>query len=216
MKIRNSGIITIGVTGGIGSGKSEVCNILKESGASIVSADDLAKEIMETNREMKRKLVQAFGESVYLADGKLNRAHLAKIIFFEDTSNRKINAIVHPYVLRRIRQIIQKEKARGQSAILVFEAALIYESGADKMLDVVIVVDANEQGRIQRVMERDRVSREEVLMRIKAQMAPASTVRKADFVIRNDGNLRELESKVKFLFRLFMKMISSTEGGRRS
>ncbi len=209
-------MIAIGVTGGIGSGKSQVCSILKESGASIVSADDLAKEIMQTNSEVRRRVVQAFGESVYVADGKLNRPQLAKIIFSEETSKRKINAIVHPYVVRRIRQIIQKEKARGQSGILVFEAALIYESGADKMLDFVIVVDAGEQERIQRVMERDKVSREEVLMRIKAQMAPASKARKADFVIVNDGDLRELETKVKFLFRLFMKMINSTEGRRRT
>jgi len=214
VKTKTYRTLAVGVTGGIGSGKSEVCRIFEELGARAFSADDLALDIMETNTDAKKSLVRAFGENIYTAEGKLDRARLAEIIFHVAALRRKANAIVHPYVLRRMREVIQQERSLRLNGILVFEAALIYESGADALLDYVIVVDGDKQTRLRRVMQRDGTSQEEVLLRMKAQLPEAQKVRKADFVINNNGDFQSLKTSVEFFYKLFMKIISSTDNGQ--
>lgn len=215
-KMKSGGTLAVGVTGGIGSGKSEVCRIFGELGATVFSADELAQHIMETNAIAKKRLVRAFGKDVYNAEGKLDRTRLAEIIFHQDALRRKANAIVHPPVLRRMRQIIQQERSRGLNTILVFEAALMYESGADTLLDYVIVVDADRQTRLRRVVERDGTSQKEVLLRMRAQMASEQEVSKADFVIHNNGDLQSLKTTVEFFCKLFRRMIEPLDNGRQS
>lgn len=212
---KNSEMLIIGVTGGIGSGKSEVCRIFRSLGAMVVSADDLAREIMESNGEVRKEIEKAFGKDIYTVERKLSRKKLATAVFSSEISREKINATVHPHVLETMQQIIDREKLRHRSRLLLFEAALFYESGADKMMDYMIVVDADENVRIRRAIRRDESSRQEVLQRIKAQMRSEHKVRKGDFVIHNNGDIQTLKSIVRFLYDLLLRINASTSNGGR-
>lgn len=207
-------MLVIGVTGGIGSGKTEVCKMFAKLGVTVISADALARDIMETNTALVKRLKDEFGQEIYTDRGKLNHALLAKIVFSDKRLKEKLDAAVHPYVLREVQNILRKHRSTKENKLLVIEAALMYESGADRLLDYVIVVNASEKNRIRRVMERDGSHREEVQLRMKAQMPPKEVARKADFVINNDGELSSLENKVKFLYRLFHTMLHNGRTAR--
>lgn len=207
MKQRQKEILKIGVTGGIGSGKSEVCALFARLGIPILSADEIAREISATHPDVRRKIVNLFGTSSYLPDGTLNRSYLASRVFTKKQSQKKLEMIVHPRVEREMFRRIKELRQRGEKIVIV-EAALIYEAGLDKSLDVVVVVDADVQVRIDRVRKRDVVSEEDVRRRIVAQLDTGEKVQQADYVIRNDGTLEELASNVKFLHSLFQQLSS--------
>ncbi len=205
MKFKH-GILTVGVTGGIGSGKTTVCKIFEELGAKVIYADELAKELMEKDESLKKKIVQTFGPEAYIG-GKLNRKFIADIIFSNEDKKKKLESIVHPAVIKKILSEFKKISKEKKKDFVVVEAALIFESGFDDELDYVVVVEtSDDEMKIKRIIERDNCSRDEVLKRMKAQMDPAEKVKLADIVIRNDGSIDELREKVKFLYSLFTKI----------
>jgi len=203
------GILTIGVTGGIGSGKTTVCRFFEELGAKVIYADDLAKRIMEEDENLKKKIKKIFGEEAYIG-GKLNRKFIADIIFSDETKKSKLESLVHPAVIREIISEFKKIAREKSYDFVIVEAALIFESGFDSELDYIIVVDADEEVKIKRIMERDNCSREEVLNRMKMQMDPAKKRELADIFIQNDGDIETLRNRVKFLYSLFQKISKLT------
>ncbi len=205
------GILTVGVTGGIGAGKTTVCKIFEEMGAKVIYADELAKEIMENDESLKRKIKKIFGAKAYIG-GKLNRKFIADIIFSSDEKRKLLESIVHPSVIKRILSDLKKIADEGEHGFVLVEAALIFESGFDKELDYVLVVDADDEIKIKRIMERDKCSREDVLKRMKAQLDSKVKRELADMVIINDGDIDELRKKVSFFYSLFDK-ISKSSGG---
>jgi dephospho-CoA kinase len=192
--------VTIGVTGGIGSGKSTVCDLFRVLGRFTISADPLARELMERDQTLRRKLSSVLGSAAYGADGKLNRGFVADRLFNDATVRKRVDGLVHPRVFLEIRRLLEETPP---SPYAVIEAALIYESGMDRMLDAVLVVDASEATRVERVMRRDGITQEEIALRIRAQMKSSEKVRRADFVIRNDGDTNTLLEKVRFFDTLF-------------
>lgn len=176
----------MGITGGIGSGKTTVCKIFETLNIPIYYADDRAKWLMVNSPTLQTGITQLFGKEAYLEDGALNRAHIGSIAFKDPAKLQKLNALVHPAVFVDGENWQQEQLALGAPYTLK-EAALIYETGSYKMLDKVIVVTASEELRIARVMKRDDLSEEEVKERIARQMPEAEKVAKADFVINNDG-----------------------------
>ncbi len=209
MKSRNRRLITVGVTGGIGSGKTEVCRIFQELGVPVISADVVAKEIGNYDPRVKQLLVGLLGPEAYTADGILDRPYVASKVFSNKSIQKKINSIIHPRVEEEIeRRFFELE--RNGVHVAVVEAALIYEAGLDKDLDAVVVVDAGESVKIERVMKRDGFTRQAVLDRMNAQMDPVDKLKKADYIIHNDGTLRELEERVKLLNSIFQKMTGKT------
>jgi dephospho-CoA kinase len=205
------GILTVGITGGIGAGKTTVCKIFEELGAKVIYADELAKEIMENDESLKKKIKKIFGEKSYIG-GKLNRKFIADIIFSSDEKRKLLESIVHPAVIKRILSDLKKIADEGKYNFVIVEAALIFESGFDKELDYVLVVDADDEIKIKRIMERDKCSKEEVLKRMKAQLDSKIKRELADMVIINDGDIDELRKKVSFFYSLFEK-ISKSSGG---
>ena len=193
MEFVNTPVKTLGVTGGIGSGKSAVCKEFEELGAAIFSADEVAKHIMISDPGAREEIIQAFGEESYLPDGTLNRAYLAQQVFGDEDRVATINGIVHP----RVFQAFQDQKSQCQASLLVHEAALIFESGGYKHLDAVLVVHAPMEIRIQRVMARDGVSRQQVLDRMTHQLPPEELLSRADYVIENDSDLDTLRQRVR-------------------
>jgi len=205
------GILTVGITGGIGAGKTTVCKIFEELGAKVIYADELAKEIMENDESLKKKIKKIFGEKSYIG-GKLNRKFIADIIFSSDEKRKLLESIVHPAVIKRILSDLKKIADEGKYNFVIVEAALIFESGFDKELDYVLVVDADDEIKIKRIMERDKCSKEEVLKRMRAQLDSKIKRELADMVIINDGDIDELRKKVSFFHSLFEK-ISKSSGG---
>lgn len=190
---------TLGVTGGIGSGKSAACAMFEDLGARVVYADAEAKRLMANDPDLRAAIMEAFGAESYDASGALNRPYLADRVFGDEAQVAKLNALVHPRVREAFFDLRDAAEAEGYE-LFVYEAALIYESGADRVLDFVAVVDAPLETRIARVMARDGVPREAVLARMQHQMPADDLRRRADFVLDNDGDLDHLRAQVDTLY----------------
>jgi dephospho-CoA kinase len=198
--------LLVGVTGGIGSGKSLVCSLFEQLGRTVLKADTIAQEIGDTNAEVRREVMKLLGPAAYGADGSLQRKFVADKVFVDHALLRKLNGIVHPRVIAEIEKRVATLPQGQRRPYVLVEAALIFESGMDDRLDQVIVVDADEETRLRRVTERDKVERDAVLLRMAAQLPAARKVALADFVIRNEENRIALEEKVRFLDTLLSTM----------
>lgn len=174
----------IGITGGIGSGKTTVCRLFETLGVSVYYADDAAKWLMNNNASLIEAIKSTFGGDVYSEQNQLQRAKLAAIVFKSDRSRRKLEKLVHPAVEQHFQQWVVDRK---NEPYVLKEAALIFESGSYKRLDKVITVTAPVILRIERVMQRDKVTAEQVAARIAAQMPDEEKKRMSNFVINNDG-----------------------------
>ena len=198
--------LLVGITGGIGSGKSLVCSLFERLGRVALKADSIAREIADSNAQVKRQIEALLGTAAYPAKGPLNRAFVAEKVFSDASLLRSLNAIIHPVVIKEVHTRSLAMPSERRRPYVLVEAALIYESGMDETLDKVIVVDADEETRIQRVVERDGLKNEDVLRRIAAQMPAAKKVARADFVIRNQENSVSLEEKVRFIDMILASM----------
>jgi len=198
--------LAIGVTGGIGSGKTEVCRIFQSLGAKVFYADTITKELIDTDPTIIKNIRRTFGTDVFTPDGKLDRKRLATLVFQNHFLREKLNKIVHPTVLRFLKRTIQNLKISGQSRLIVVEAALIYEAHGEHLFDYIVVVEASEEQRVDRLLKRDQTNLSEIMHRIKAQLSAEEKQNRADFIIENTGSLKSLEKKCTFLYRLLTRM----------
>lgn len=175
--------LKVGITGGIGSGKSLVARIFEVLGIPVYFADEAARELQNKDPELKRQINQLFGNEAYV-DGKLNRKFIASIVFTDKGKLEKLNAIVHPATINAAAIWMKSQ----QTAYAIKEAALIFESGAQRDLDIVIGVTAPESLRIKRTMNRDAISEDEVRKRMEQQLQDRIKMRLCDYVIYNDEN----------------------------
>jgi dephospho-CoA kinase len=173
----------VGLTGGIGSGKTLVCSILEKLGVSVYHADKEARKLMDSDVHLRAGIVKMFGEQAYAKDG-LNRAFLAGAVFGSNEKLSGLNRLVHPVVRE---DFIRWIALQGGSPYVVEEAAILFESGAAGEMDLSVLVYAAEELRIRRVMERDQVERELVLKRMGHQMSEEEKMKRVDHVIHNDG-----------------------------
>lgn len=191
-------MLRVGVTGGIGSGKSTLCRRLAERGAFVIYADDLAKQIMTSNEDLRRGIIDTFGEESYLTDGSLNRAWLAEQAFAKGRV-AELDALVHPAVFAASDRLMDEAEKNGYP-LAVREAAVMLQYGRPANLDKVVLVLAPETQRIARVQERDAASVTAVTDRIQRQPDYETYAPLADFVIYNDGDLHELNKVADQLF----------------
>jgi dephospho-CoA kinase len=197
--------LKIGVTGGIGSGKSTVCQIFEQLGVPIYYADVRAKALMHEDVELKKQIRKAFGWDAYDEKDRLNRAYLAKIVFNNSAKLNMLNGLVHPAVFEDFRQWVLLQKNAPYS---IKEAALMLETDSYKELDKIIVVTAPIDTRIDRVVRRDGVKHDDVLKRMENQMSDRERIAKADFVIKNDGKA-SLVHQVLNLHHQFLELAKS-------
>lgn len=186
-------MLKVGITGGIGSGKTTVCQIMEKLGVPVYYADRRAKELMEDDKLLATAIRREFGEGVY-ANGVLNSKYLADIVFNDETKLVKLNDLVHPAVFADSSSW-NDILARKGFAYTLRESALLVESGSYRLLDKIIVVSAPEEDRIKRVIERDGSTAEQVMARICAQMPDEQKVKYADYIIIND-NIMDLVPQV--------------------
>jgi dephospho-CoA kinase len=174
-------MLKVGLTGGIGSGKSTVAKIFEVLGIPVYYADDAAKQIMNTDKLLKTSIIKNFGEKSY-EGGQLNRAWLASVVFADKQKLDLLNSLTHPATIRDANRWIQQQ----DSPYIIKEAALLFESGASKYMDHVIGVYAPAELRIERTIRRDNTTREEILQRINRQMDEDTKMKLCDFIITND------------------------------
>lgn len=175
-----------GIAGGIGSGKSYVCKLLAERGIEVYDCDAAAKRLIRTSPDIRQQLTELIGPETYQEDGSLNKAVVACFLLESETNAKAIDAIVHPAVFRDFEE----------SGSLWMESAIMFESGAYRYVDRVVVVTAPEEVRIQRVMQRDGISREKVLEWLQRQWPQDEVRRRADYEIVNDGQA-DLPSQIE-------------------
>jgi dephospho-CoA kinase len=186
-------VLRVGLTGGIGAGKSEVSARLAAQGAVVIDADAIAREVVEPGTEGLAEVVEAFGRGVLLPDGTLDRPRLGEIVFADPELRGKLNAIVHPRVGARMAEL---ERAAGPGAIVVLDVPLIAESGRTDDYDMVVVVDAPPRIQVDRLVRRRGMTREQARARMEAQASREQRLGIADIVIDNSGSLAELDRQV--------------------
>ena len=185
----------VGITGGIGSGKSTVSRILAECGVAVYTSDDRAKELMASSQVLRDKIVDLFGEAAYL-DGKLNKPYLAQRVFSNPEALAKLNSIVHPAVMDDFDRWAEEQEGN----YVVLESAILFEANLDSRVDCVVSVLAPEELRIERAMQRDGASREDIVRRIANQISDDERTERSKYAIVNIS-LEDLHEDVEQLHR---------------
>lgn len=193
----------IGITGGIGAGKSYVARLLTELfGIPVYDCDREAKRLMTSSSAMKAQLQELVGTASYLPDGSLNKPLLAQYLFADEEHARRVNAIVHPAVKSDFGRWAEQQRQAGV-AVMALESAILIAAGMRDVVDVVLYVDAPQELRISRAMQRDAATREEIEQRIKRQVAETAYRQAADFIVVNDG--RDLSSQLERIIQFITK-----------
>ncbi len=192
-------MLVIGLTGGIGTGKSEAARQLEELGALIISADQVGHEAYTANTEAWEQVVATFGNGILQDDKEIDRRKLGGIVFSDPSQLKKLNQIMHPRMARIVSDKIEAFRGQGVDTVVV-EAALLFEAGWDSLVEEVWVTDASEEIIIGRLRERNGLSEEEAKKRINSQMDRMERIGRSDFVINNSGDMAELGTTIKELW----------------
>jgi len=197
-------MIKVGITGGIGSGKSTVCEVWADQGGYVLNADALAKQLMGGNKDVRKELIDTFGPAAFHADGSLNRTHLAEQAFRRDRVD-ELNAIVHPRLPALLRQKMEQASREGYK-VGIYEAALLLELTKDRLdyFDHIVLVLADEGRRLRWVKERDDTATADVKSRMDKQRNFEQAASQAHIVIRNNGTLAQLKEKARSIFDTFL------------
>ena len=193
----------IGLTGGIASGKSTISLLLKDLGAYIIDADIVARNVVEKGEKAYNEIVKYFGHSILQLGGEIDRKKLGDIVFSDDRQLKKLNAITHPEIIKRIIRQADEYKAKG-AKVIVIDAAVLIESGLYKYCDVIWLVLVEKRHQIHRLMERDNISYRDALKRIDSQYSSEKKIPYADVVIDNNKPIEDVEKQVKKLWDMII------------
>ena len=184
----------VGLTGSFGTGKTSVASVFKSLGAKVIDADKIARSLIEKNGPERGRIVAAFGPEILAASGRINRSKLAGAVFGNKNALARLNRIVHPGVIRRIKAIV---KTSGRDAVVVIDAPLLIEAGLLNIVDKLVIVSSSKKRQIERCRKKFRIKREEVLKRIKSQMSLKKKIKMADFVVKNDSTMSAMRSRAR-------------------
>jgi len=202
----------VGLTGGVASGKTAVSQILREEGAYLIDADQIARELVQPHTATWNELIRVFGKGILQEDGSIHRKRLAAKVFSDSEQRNLLNQILHPRIKvemdRRVKEIGQKDP----DAIVVIDAALLIELGNHREMDKVIVVTSTEKQQIERLKKRDGVEQEEAQKILSSQMPLEEKLKVADFVIRNEGSFEETKKRVKEVFQELKRVAFQRRG----
>jgi dephospho-CoA kinase len=196
--------LKVAVTGNLGSGKSIFCKFLEEIGYEVIKADEIAKDLLANDEDVKREIIKQFGKEAYVKN-QVNRKYLADRVFSDQSKLNKINSIIHPIVIEKVNLLMNQQLKT--SKIVFHEAALIYEAKIEDLFDVIVVISADSELRMKRKTFNNDFSEEEFRQRELNQISEVEKKKRADFVFSNDGTLQELKAKAELLIKILNGMI---------
>ncbi|CAN5442346.1 dephospho-CoA kinase [soil metagenome] len=199
--------VIIGITGGIGSGKTLICNKLNKKGFKVFYADAIAKTMYTSNKALHKSLVKEFGEGILNYQGKISLSKLRNLLFKNKKNYERVNKIVHPIVIN----YINAQAKKSIYDVVLIESAILFESKFDKDMDYVIMIYADKKTRIKRIMERDGASRSEVENIMKYQIDEKKKIELSDFVLVNNKSELELNAQIDFLGKLLKSLTKRKE-----
>jgi len=191
-------VLLVGLTGGIGAGKSTVAALLSERGATVIDADLIVRDLYEPGTDVYRMVVERFGRGIVRPNRQIDRPRLAEIVFADEEARAALNAIVHPEVMQIVSERI--DALKDSDTVAVLDVPLLVEVGGGEGLDLIVVVEAAEHTRVSRLVKDRGMRPEDVRARITAQATPEERAALADVVIRNDGDEAELKNQVDMLW----------------
>ncbi|MFC1535833.1 dephospho-CoA kinase [Candidatus Neomarinimicrobiota bacterium] len=190
-------MLKIGLTGGIGSGKSTASSFLAKLGSYVFDTDTEAKIILDNNEDVQNNIIEEFGSDVLGHNGLIDNTKLAKVAFQDEDHQIILNSIIHPFVFRKLDKQFDRILSQNNHASFIVDGALIFESGLDQHLDSVLLIASSLKYRIARALNRGTLSKEEILRRIELQWTDEDKAASADYTIYNNGTEQELEEKIK-------------------
>ncbi len=193
-------MLKVGLTGGIACGKSTIAKMFVLKGALLLDADRIAREVVEPGKPAWLEIVSWMGKGVLQEDGSLNRAKIASLVFSDRKALQKLNTITHPRVSERFSEKSKRLALEFPKTIQIWDIPLLYEIGMDKEVDIVLVIAADEEKQISRLRDRDGLSGEEALRRIRSQMDLQEKIKSADYIIYNNGQLNILQDQVESIW----------------
>ena len=194
-------MLKVGLTGGLGSRKSTASKFFKSLGAFILDADSTAKKLIANNEKVKEELIKEFGTDIMDATSNVDKKKLARIAFQDEDHQQRLNYVVHPHIHMAINKCFDKTLDEDKHELFIVDAALIYESGYDAHLDYIIVVTAQLKHRMERAMNRNTLTRDQILKRIEFQWPEKEKTSLADFVVHNDGTEDDLKNQIVELYK---------------
>lgn len=200
MKQKRNGYLKIGLTGGIGCGKTTAAERFAALGARVYHADEISRHALDPCNDCYSRTIETFGMDIVRDDGTIDRRRLGEIVFADELKRRALNDIIHPYVINELLVSAERDLGDDPNGIAVFEVPLLFESEMDRQMDANIVVVCDEETRIRRVMERDQLTRAQVLSRMRAQMPEEEKRNRADYILENNGPQESLLSQVDALY----------------
>jgi dephospho-CoA kinase len=207
--------LLVGLTGGIATGKSTVTALLAGPSVRVVDADALAREVVEPGTPAHAQIVAEFGKEVLQPDGRLDRARLGEIVFPDAARRKRLEAITHPAIRRRFEQIVADLERAGFDGLLIWDAALLVESGGTKNMDRVVIVTTDPATQLRRLVQRDGCTEEAARTRIASQMPLAIKARYGDYVIDNSGTREQTEARVREVYRSLLQDLHARQAAGR-
>ncbi len=199
----NNKNLKIAITGGIGTGKSVVAELYKNHGYQVISADDVAKEILANDKSVREKIIKEFGEKSFV-NGKPDFKYLSDKVFAIPENVQTINAIIHPPTISKINRLMNE--ALENNNLVFVEAALIFEAKMENLFDYIILITSDKEKQIERVKSRSKLSEPEILKRMENQLPENIKKAKSDFIIENNSSLEELKNRAMFVLNLLQSI----------
>jgi len=201
-------IPVIGITGGIGCGKSTVARMFHDYGAYLIDADEVGRIVLEADSSVQKQILNHFGDGILGEDGTINRKRLGDIVFIKKENLETLNGIIHPVMTERITKEINKVQRSGKVPLIAVDAAVIFEAKVEKHFDAIITVTAGRELQLQRMTERSGMSPEQVKKRIDSQIPLEEKEARSHYVLKNEGAMNELQREVKNLFIKIVKQFA--------
>lgn len=206
--------LVVGVTGGIASGKSTVLEELRRLGAEVFSADEIAREIVQPGEPAYQPVVEAFGPEIVDEEGRIDRGALGALVFHDETARQRLEALMHPIILHRLRTDLEafRNQPPNDPPVAAAEIPLLYEVGAQSMVDTVLVVTVEQEQQFQRLKERTGWPEEQIWAAIQSQLPLSQKRERADWVLSTDGTLEETRAQVRAFWEKITKTFKLASG----
>ena len=191
----------VGITGIIGSGKTVLAKLFADCGAFIIDADEIGREVLENDKDVFTRVVEHFGGSILENETTVNRKKVAEIVFSSEEHLRKLNNILHPPMIKLIKEKVKSALIQNKYPMIVVDAALIFEAGVEKRFDYIVTVSASIENIIKRLSEQKGMPEKDIRQRMKSQISQKEKINKAHYIIENNGTFEEFTERGRNLFR---------------